>query len=218
MTEDIAIKLGDFFMLILSLSFHEYAHALAAKLLGDSTAARLGRLSLHPVVHLDPIGSVLLPLAAIFSNGMLFGWAKPVPVNLSKLRFQHVGYGIVASAGPLANLILSLLCLLALRALEGSGLLATLESTGISSEVYLRILSGGVTTNAILAFFNLVPIPPLDGGGIAAVFMPKSLREPFTLFFQRFGMIILVVLMLTGGLNWVNRFAAAYIDALVLVF
>jgi Zn-dependent protease len=218
MSDDLTLKLGYFLILILSLSVHEWSHAFAARVLGDSTAERLGRLSLNPLVHLDPVGSVILPLVGIFSNGMLFGWAKPVPVNVSRLRFGHVGYGIVASAGPLSNLLLALICFLGIHLLASSSSFEAFSNPqGLSQNIYLKILSGGVSTNAVLAFFNLVPIPPLDGGGIAASFLPRSLREPYQRFFGRFGMVAIFALLMTGGLNWVNRLAGAYIEGLSLM-
>jgi Zn-dependent protease len=146
---------------IVSLTLHELAHALAAYRLGDRTAKELGRLSLNPLVHLDPLGSLILVLS-YFSGWFLFGWAKPVPVDPRNLRTSpQVGMALVGAAGPATNFVL---------ALAAGGVLAHSELTGDA----FTIVAYAVTVNVILGVFNLFPIPPLDGSRIIGGFMPTE--------------------------------------------
>lgn len=152
--------------LILSLAVHEYAHAFAAYKLGDDTAKHLGRMSLNPFVHLDIIGTFILPLC-----GVPFGWAKPVPFNPQRFRTDvsmNLGAALVAIAGPISNFILFLISILLLK------LLGTVDSALlISLKLFLEKM---LSINLVLGLFNLIPIPPLDGGHIVNYFMPKALR------------------------------------------
>jgi Zn-dependent protease len=146
---------------IVSLTLHELAHALAAYRLGDRTAKEQGRLSLNPLVHLDPLGSLILVLS-YFSGWFLFGWAKPVPVDPRNLRTSpQVGMALVGAAGPATNFVLALIA---------GGVLAHSELTGDT----FTIVSYAVTVNIILGVFNLFPIPPLDGSRIIGGFMPRE--------------------------------------------
>lgn len=175
----------------MSLTIHEAAHAWTADRLGDPTARLLGRVSLNPLVHIDPIGTILLPLLAAFSRLPIIGWAKPVPVNINRLRNPRRDFMIVAAAGPLSNIAQAVVLALAFRGLWGSGSDASLLR---------RILEMAVEINLLLAFLNLVPIPPLDGGNVLAGLLPE--RAAVVLDgLRQYGFILLYALMLTGILS-----------------
>ncbi|ABC81459.1 peptidase M50 [Anaeromyxobacter dehalogenans 2CP-C] len=161
--------------LILSLSVHEYAHAWSAQKLGDDTASRAGRLTLNPLSHIDPFGTLVLPLILLISGtGFMFGWAKPVPVNPARFRRGvHMGRGMAwtAGAGPLSNLLLSLLAAVTFGLL-GRYAPATLASGGGVRELLENVL----VVNLALALFNLIPVPPLDGSRIVDGYMPLRFR------------------------------------------
>ncbi len=169
--------------LIISIILHEMAHGFAADWLGDPTARLQGRLSPNPLVHIDPLGSIVVPALLFLSNaGILFGWAKPVPYNPYNLRDQKWGEAKVAAAGPAVNLGLALLFGLLIRYNEVIGL----NSSFVELSVYI------VYINILLAFFNLIPIPPLDGSKILEPFLPVSLQVGYRNFvrtFERLGLI-----------------------------
>ena len=179
-----------FAIVIVALTIHEAAHAWTADRLGDPTARLLGRVSLNPIVHIDPIGTILLPLLAIFSGLPILGWAKPVPVNISRLRHHRRDFMIVAAAGPISNL---------LQAFVIAGVFRTLYDPS-ASDLLPAILKDAVTTNLVLAFFNLIPIPPLDGGNVLAGLVPESAARVIDQV-RQFGFIALYALMLSGILS-----------------
>lgn len=183
----LAVALG-FGVLLISLTIHEAAHAWTADRLGDPTARMLGRVSLNPIVHIDPIGTVLLPLIAAVSHFPLIGWAKPVPVNMRNLRDPRRDFMIVAAAGPISNLLQALVAALLFRAF-----FAVHAGMGIA----LPVLERAVVINLLLAFFNLIPVPPLDGGNVLLGLLPPSLAAPY-LRLRQFGFLILYALMFTG--------------------
>jgi len=155
-------------ILLCSIVIHEVSHGLMADYLGDPTAKNEGRLTLNPIKHLDPIGSILVPLILIISRvGIVFGWAKPVPINPFNLRDKVYGQAKVAIAGPLANILIALIFGTALR------FLPFLFSARIGTNLTI-IFSYIVWINLILAIFNLLPIPPLDGSHILFTFLPKQ--------------------------------------------
>ena len=168
-------------ILIMSVVVHEVSHGFVANYLGDPTARLQGRLTFNPLPHIDPIGSVLVPLLLFFTNaGIMFGWAKPVPVNPYKLRGKF-GEAIVAGAGPLSNIGLALIF----------GLLIRLGA-GAMPGSFLQIAVAVVIINIILALFNLVPIPPLDGSKILFAFLPyhlQNIRESL----EKYGFFIVLI-------------------------
>jgi Zn-dependent protease len=180
-----------FGVLLLSLTIHEAAHAWTADKLGDPTARALGRVSLNPLVHIDWIGTVLLPLVAMFSRLPLIGWAKPVPVMLRNLRHPRRDFMIVAAAGPISNLLQAVVYALLFHAVAGA---ADPDAPGLLPGV-LRL---GVYINLLLAFFNLIPVPPLDGGNVMLGLLPPRLAVMYAQT-RQFGFIILYALMLTGA-------------------
>lgn len=169
--------------LIVSIILHEMAHGFAADRLGDPTARLQGRLSPNPFVHIDPLGSVIIPALLLITNaGILFGWAKPVPYNPYNLRNQKWGEALVAAAGPATNILIALIFGALIRSADILGL-------GVA---FLDIAAYIVYINILLAFFNLIPFPPLDGSKIIQPFLPLSLAMGYRNFvtrFESFGLI-----------------------------
>jgi Zn-dependent protease len=184
-----------FIVLLFSLTVHEMAHAFSADRLGDPTARLLGRISLNPIVHADPIGTVLFPLLALITGAPLIGWAKPVPVDVRRLRHHRRDYVLVAAAGPASNLVLALLSAIVLSVLPISP--QTLGEPNISVPI-AAILSQAMRLNVLLAVFNMMPIPPLDGGNVLGGLLPLPLARQFNLL-RPYGFILLYALILSGG-------------------
>ena len=184
-------------VLLLSLTVHEYAHAWAARRLGDDTAERMGRYTLNPLAHMDPIGTFLLP---VFTN-IPFGWAKPVPVNPARFRQGvHMGKGMMFTslAGPASNLLLGLLSavLLGIVARVSPDLGAGADGRG-APHIAAAFLYSMIQMNVVLAVFNLLPIPPLDGSRIVDAFLPARFRGAWESF-SRFSMFLLLGLVFFG--------------------
>jgi Zn-dependent protease len=184
-----------FSVLLFSLTVHELAHAWTADRLGDPTARLLGRVSLNPLVHADLFGTILLPLVAMMSGAPLIGWAKPVPVSTSRLAHPRRDYVLVAAAGPASNLLIAVIASLALAALPISP--QTLGEGNVSVPLAL-ILSQLIRLNVLLAVFNMIPIPPLDGGNVLAGVLPRSLATLVNNV-RPYGFVLLYALVLTNG-------------------
>jgi Zn-dependent protease len=183
-----------FVILLVSLSIHEAAHAWSADRLGDNTARLLGRVSINPIVHIDPIGTIVFPLLALFSGLPLIGWAKPVPVTVGNLGHDwRQKYMLIAAAGPASNLLLAVLAALALRVMTGGSPFEVVAGPGE------RLLFSAVTLNILLALFNMIPVPPLDGGNVLAGLLQGSAAEVMDRI-RPYGFIILYVLLLSGVL------------------
>lgn len=178
-----------FAVLLVSLTVHEAAHAWTADRLGDPTARRLGRVSLNPLVHVDPAGTIILPLIALLTRLPLIGWAKPVPVNSGNLRHPRRDFVLVAAAGPLSNLGQAAIAAAVIRLL-GSDIPA-------AGGVLPYALLMAVQVNLLLAFFNLIPVPPLDGGNVLAGLLPPRVAHGY-LHLRQYGFLLLYVLMYTG--------------------
>ena len=194
-------------VLLFSLTIHETAHAWTADRLGDPTARRLGRISLNPIVHVDPIGTLLFPLIAAISGVPLIGWAKPVPVNVRQLRHPRRDYVLVAAAGPGSNLVLALIASIVLRMLSVTPV--TLGEPNISAPI-ASLLAQAKLINVLLAVFNMIPIPPLDGGNVLAGLLPRQLMPAFNSI-RPYGFMLLYLLMFTGGLAYLVRPPAYFI-------
>jgi Zn-dependent protease len=177
-------------VLLFSLTVHETAHAWTANQFGDPTARLLGRISLNPIVHADPIGTILFPLISMVSGAPLIGWAKPVPVNVRYLRHPRRDYMLVATAGPASNLVLALFAALLLVLLP------------VSPQTLAAILSQTMRLNVLLAVFNMIPIPPLDGGNVLAGLLPPSLADTFNRL-RPYGFLLLYALILTNGFSYI---------------
>jgi Zn-dependent protease len=191
---------------LISLTIHEAAHAWTAERLGDSTARLLGRVSLNPIVHIDPIGTILLPLAAAYSGLPIIGWAKPVPVNISRLRRGRKDFMLVAAAGPISNLLQAVAAAVVLRLLLGGS-----GGGGLPAQVCVAF----IVINLLLAFFNLIPIPPLDGGNVLAGLLPHS-ADPLIAFLRQWGFVVLYALMLTGMLNAIIEPPTAFFQRILV--
>jgi Zn-dependent protease len=172
---------------------HEMAHAWTADRLGDPTARLLGRVSLNPLVHMDLFGTVILPVLAFVSNLPIIGWAKPVPVSLRALRDPRRDFMLIAAAGPVSNLLLAGVASLLLH-----GLAASPGTMGGPAGRALLIM---LQINVLLAFFNLIPIPPLDGGNVLGGLLPPQLAARYDGFVRPYGFLVLYGLLFTGVLN-----------------
>ncbi|MEW5944080.1 MAG: site-2 protease family protein [Pseudomonadota bacterium] len=178
---------------IFAITLHEAAHGYVAKHFGDMTAYAQGRVSLNPMRHIDPVGTILIPLLTMFLGGILFGWAKPVPVNFANLRNPKKDMLWVALAGPASNLAMALFWAFTIK------LAMLLPDSAFSLPLGL-MGQAGVAINAALMVLNLLPLPPLDGGRVAVSLLPHRLAWRFAQL-EHYGMIILVVLLFTGVLG-----------------
>ncbi|MFA5938002.1 MAG: site-2 protease family protein [Sinimarinibacterium sp.] len=179
---------------LLAITVHEASHGYVARMLGDRTAEAAGRLSLNPLRHIDPVGTILVPGLLLALGGFLFGWAKPVPVNFRNLRHPRRDMAFVAAAGPLSNFAMALVWALLLK-------LALASSAGEGIWVGLRYMAvAGITINLVLMVLNLLPLPPLDGGRVLNGLVSESLAQRLDRI-EPYGLVILVVLMATGLLG-----------------
>jgi len=199
-----------FLPVVFAVTIHEAAHGFAAKFLGDNTARIFGRLSLNPLCHIDLIGTIIVPMLLLFLGGMVFGWAKPVPINLRNLRRPRLDIALIAFAGPLANLVMALLW----AAIAKSGVL--LLQHGFPWALAIVYMGkSGVMINLVLAVINLIPIPPLDGGNIVMSLLPEKVREMLSRLFP-FGFFILFFLVTAGLIGFViNPVVSALYTAIV---
>jgi Zn-dependent protease len=205
--------------LIIAIVFHEVSHGLVANQLGDPTAREQRRLSFNPLRHVDPIGTVVLPLMLAVANAPIFGWAKPVPVEAARLRNPRVDMMLVALAGPLMNLFLGALATLAL------GLLFAVAGDGIEQGA-LRFLADNLVNflmiNIFLAVFNLLPIPPFDGGHVVEGLLPRPLAARYAAI-GRYGFLILLLLIvvlpaIVPQANVVQRLVSPIVQAIAASF
>jgi Zn-dependent protease len=185
---------------LFAITLHEAAHGYAARHFGDLTAYAAGRISLNPLRHIDPVGTILLPLLTLFVGGILFGWAKPVPVNFAALRHPKKDMLWVALAGPATNLAMALFWALTMK-------LAFVFPNNYFAEPLIGMADIGVTINAVLFVLNLLPLPPLDGGRVAVSLLPH--RQAIRLArLEPYGFVILILMAVVpvGGrpiLNWI---------------
>jgi len=193
-------------IVLVSLTVHEAAHAWTADRLGDPTARLLGRVSLNPIVHIDPIGTLLLPVLAAYSGLPIIGWAKPVPVNISRLRNGRRDFMLVAAAGPLSNIA---------QAVAGAALLRLIFGNSYAPGMWDNLLAAYVSINLLLAFFNLVPVPPLDGGNVLAGLLPPQAAAVFVSL-RQYGFLVLYALMFTGVLNAIVTPPAHFLERILL--
>ena len=197
--QQILESLTQYLVLLFSLSVHESAHAWTALQQGDDTALREGRISLNPLVHIDPIGTVLFPLMGLFLGGVFFGWAKPTPVQPRYFKDFRLGQILTSGAGPVSNFLLAIVFTIfyaiALRLVPPQSPLLFLFWTGIF-------------LNVVLGVFNLIPVPPLDGSWIASWGLPRKWGELYDKFMEPYGWFILIGLFITGALAVVMRVVA----------
>ena len=177
-----------FIILIFSAIVHEVAHGLMAEKLGDSTARDQGRITLNPIPHIDPFGSILLPFMLLaIGSPIVFGAAKPVPVDFNSLKPRKLGMALVALAGPLSNFLLAILCVIPIK-------------LGVVNEISGPILGQVILLNIVLGTFNLIPIPPLDGSKILASLAPDEFMAKI-LSWERYGFVLVIIFLYAGLLN-----------------
>ncbi len=187
--------------LIFAITLHESAHGWAAGRLGDPTATMLGRVTINPIPHIDPIGTIAVPGALLLMSaltgggGLLFGWAKPVPINPRYFRNPLKAMTITAAAGPLSNLLQMIFWALLLKALA---------AVGFYDKFVISVCAAGISVNLMLMAFNLIPIPPLDGGRIVRGLLSRQAGIAFDKI-EPYGFMILLVLMVGGGLSFFVR-------------
>lgn len=177
---------------IFAITVHEAAHGYVARYFGDMTAHLQGRISLNPIRHIDPLGTILIPTLTLAAGGILFGWAKPVPVDFSRLRNPKRDMLWVAAAGPASNLIMAIMWALAYK-----------FSVDFPSYIAIPLqymAQAGIMINVVLMVLNLLPLPPLDGGRIAVSLLPHRLADRYARI-EQYGFIILLVLLFTGILS-----------------
>ena len=192
-------------ILLVSFPIHEFSHALAAYRLGDSTARYLGRLTLNPIAHFDPMGGLLLAFSIMIGSG--FGWAKPTPVNPRNLQGGRWGEAIVSAAGPLSNLVLAIAAAIPLRVLLASDL---------NAQFVVGVLGLFVYINLLLMIFNLIPIPPLDGSGVLFAFLPPQTAWQLRPILSQYGIFLLILLIFPvfGGSSLLTQIFGAILDPL----
>ena len=180
--------------LLFAITLHEAAHGWVASKLGDHTARMMGRVTLDPTKHIDPIGTIAIPLVLLLSSsGFIFGWAKPVPINFNALRNGKNGMIWVALAGPVANIVMAICWLFIMIIAINMNIAALIEMGRV-----------GILVNCVLAVFNLLPIPPLDGSRVISALLPNRLSYQYNQL-EQYGLYILLGLMFLGGFNYLVR-------------
>lgn len=203
-------------ILILSLSIHEWAHAKAADKLGDATAKYLGRLTIDPMAHISWVGTVLFPTIAVLTGAPLFGWAKPVPVDMRNFKNPRGGMGLVAAAGPASNILIAIVLAATLSyvtSFYGSGITGIRAMKGMPAAIADMLLMG-IQLNAFLAFFNLLPLPPLDGSRIVAGLGGDSVARTMDRI-EPYGFMLLMLIFFGGFIKYLTLPVYAFINLLL---
>lgn len=195
--------------LVLAITLHEAAHAYVADMKGDDTARLLGRISLNPIVHIDLFGTILIPFLMFMTTGFIFGYAKPVPVNAYQLRHPKQDMAWVAAAGPGMNLALAVVSGLLYRSIEG-GILSSQEP-GVYQIMLLGMLHFSVTINLWLMAFNLIPIPPLDGGRVLVGLLPEE-SSRWVRQIEPYGMAVITLLVFVDPFGLIPRIIAPIVQ------
>ena len=177
---------------IFAVTLHEVAHGWVASRFGDQTARSMGRLTLNPIKHIDPVGTIVVPVIMYFASGFIFGWARPVPVNWRNLGHPRRDMALVAIAGPVANLLMLFFWAISAKIILLSG-----SDSNYLTQLLLIMCSIGITINIVLMILNLFPLLPLDGGRVLTAMLPPNLAIPFSRL-EPYGLIILVLLLVSG--------------------
>jgi Zn-dependent protease len=193
---------------LFAITVHEASHGYVARMFGDNTAYVLGRVTLNPIKHIDPLGTIAIPLGMVILTGFMFGWAKPVPVDWSSLRRPKRDMIWVAAAGPAVNLVMAILWALLFR---------LLQMAAVQEQFFLEVARAGVQVNLVFMALNLLPIPPLDGGRIVAGLLPRNLSNAYSRI-EPFGLFIIIGLLVTQTLNVVLQPFLAVGEAIVRLF
>ena len=180
---------------LFAITVHEAAHGYVARMFGDNTAYVLGRVTLNPVKHIDPIGTIVVPLGMVLLTGFMFGWAKPVPVDWGSLRKPKRDMIWVAAAGPGVNLAMAVVWALLYR---------VLTAAGVQESYFYLVAQAGISVNLVFMALNLLPIPPLDGGRIVSGLLPTRMSIAYSRI-EPYGLFILLALMFTGALSFFLR-------------
>jgi Zn-dependent protease len=196
---------------LFAITVHEIAHGYVARELGDDTAARAGRLSLNPLRHVDPFGTVIVPALLLLVGGFLFGWAKPVPVDFRRLRHPRRDMAIVAAAGPAVNLAMALGWAVLQHVVEPQA-----PRGGVAAGVAL-MAGAGTTINIVMAVLNLLPVPPLDGGRVAVGLLPLPAARALARL-EPFGMVLMLLLLASGLLSAIMVPAVVLLERLLQQF
>jgi Zn-dependent protease len=212
MDSEVMIAVVQVVALLFAVSVHESAHGWVAWRCGDPTAKDLGRITLNPIKHIDPFGSVVLPGLLALTGSPVFGWAKPVPVSLARTRHPRSANLLISAAGPISNLLLGAIFAAAFFAVRPL-LLDDGDLTWLAPILLFLLFSVGV--NVVLAVFNLLPIPPLDGFGVLESLLPARL-QPLTALLRRFGLLVLVVVIFSGVLRSVLGPVMRTVNAVLL--
>jgi Zn-dependent protease len=194
---------------LFAITLHEVAHGWTARRFGDRTAEMMGRLTINPLKHIDPIGTIVVPGIMLATSGFLFGWAKPVPIGVRNLRNPHRDMIFVAAAGPASNLLMAIFWAFVAR------LVATLGLDGDTGLYFMAMAQIGVMINVVLCVFNLLPLPPLDGGRVMAGLLPPRQAAMFERI-EPYGLFIIMGLLFTGVLGRVLGPLVGIVRSLVL--
>jgi Zn-dependent protease len=199
--------------LIFAITLHEVAHGYVASLFGDQTARLSGRLSLNPIKHIDPLGTIILPLIMLTFSNFIFGWAKPVPVDERNLHHPRRDMAIVALAGPLSNLLMALFWGLIAKV----GIIVSHSGNTWIGEPLTYMGGAGILINALLAVLNLIPLPPLDGGKVLAAVLPRRAAYHYNMI-EPYGFVILILLLFSGFLSYIISPALFLSDIIASIF
>lgn len=184
--------------LIFAITLHEVAHGFVASLFGDQTAKLSGRLTINPIKHIDPIGTIAVPLIMLLFTNFVFGWAKPVPVDARNLRDPRRDMALVALAGPLSNLLMAIFW----GGVAKLGVMVELGGNAWLGVPLDYMGRAGIMINVVLGVLNLIPLPPLDGGKVLEAFLPRRAAYSFSQI-EPYGFLILVLLMISGALSYI---------------
>jgi Zn-dependent protease len=190
-------------VILFSLSIHESAHAWMAEQFGDPTGRQLGRVTLNPLAHIDPVGTVLVPIVLSLAGGVVFGWAKPVPVNFANLKEPRKANIFISAAGPVSNL-LAAVGFLVIGKVVAAGIESTPGGPLSALQPLLLVCYLGLLLNIVLAVFNLIPIPPLDGSWVLGGLFPDTFGQLINRI-RPYGFLLLLLLLYTGALDYIWR-------------